>query len=180
MHVCRSYNAMLPACSPIAPPRPDTLPRTYLLLYKPNGVSANGSQKVYHCLRFSSVGAPTGANGRQRIANNTFYFPRVSSVGAPTGANGRQRIDKKHVLLQLIFVRWRATGANGRQRIACTMGNSGKTRKLDQGNKNASTFVSVPLPKQNQIFVKHIEKYEKSKSKRNSSQSNIEWLRFSL
>ena len=120
MQLCRNYNAMLPARSPSAPPRPDTLPQTYLLLYKPNGVSANGSQKVYRCLRFSSVGAPTGANGRQRIANNTFYFPRVSSVGAPTGANGRQR-------------------------IACTMGNSGKTRKLDPGNKNASTFVSVPL-----------------------------------
>ena len=59
--------------------------------------------------------------------------------------------------------------------------NSGKTRKLDPGNKNASTFVSVHLSqKKNHFFVKHIEKYDNSKSRRNSSQSNIDWLRFPL
>ena len=75
-------------------PLSHTLPRTLLLLYKPNGVSANGSRKVYYSLCFSSVGAPTGANGRQRIAENTYNPPCISSVGAPTGANGRQRIAK--------------------------------------------------------------------------------------
>ena len=114
MQVCRAYNAGGPARTPIS----HTLPRTLLLLYKPNGVSANGSRKVYYSLCFSSVGAPTGANGRQRIAENKYTPPCISSVGAPTGANGRQRIAKNVHYYPCISSVGAPTGANGRQRTA--------------------------------------------------------------